>query len=71
MNAHYGAVPFRLPGADLGKRWHALFAPSESLPYPEAAQPVFRADEIYPLQGRALAVLIHADPFASCPIEKD
>ncbi len=71
MNAHYGAVPFRLPGADLGKHWHALFDTSESLPYPENAQPVFRADEIYPLQGRALAVLIHADPFASCPIEKD
>ncbi len=62
MNAHYGAVPFRLPGEELGKRWRTLFDTSEALPYAEAEQPIYRADDIYPLQGRTLAVLIHADP---------
>jgi glycogen operon protein len=72
MNAHYGAVPFRLPGPELGKRWRVLFDTDRSLPYAADQQPIYRADEVYPLQGRTLAVLIHDDPFAvAAPEEED
>ena len=61
MNAHYGAVPFRLPGADFGHCWRALFDTTVSLPFPKFEQPLYRCDEVYPLQGRSLAILIYAD----------
>ncbi|MBN2751143.1 MAG: glycogen debranching protein GlgX [Rhodospirillaceae bacterium] len=61
MNAHYGTVPFRLPGPKMGCCWHCLFDTTNPLPYPDDQQPFFRASEIYPLQGRTMAMLIHAD----------
>jgi len=61
MNAHYGTVPFHLPGTELGRCWRALIDTTQPLPFPKGRQPVYRAGEVYPLQGRTLAILIHAD----------
>ena len=64
MNAHYGAVPFRLPGPELGQCWKALVDTAYPLPFAEERQPLSRAGEIYPLQGRALVILTQS---AVCP----
>ena len=61
MNAHYGAVPFRLPGPELGLCWKALVDTTYPLPFGEDRQPLYRAGEIYPLQGRALVILTQSD----------
>ncbi|WP_337996091.1 glycogen debranching protein GlgX [Oleispirillum naphthae] len=71
MNAHYGTVPFRLPGTELGRSWRALIDTSNARPFAKNARPLFRAGEVYPLQGRALAILIHAEPIEKPAARKD
>lgn len=61
MNAHYGAVPFRLPGPEMGRCWKVLVDTAYPTPFTEERQPLYRAGEIYPLQGRALVLLAQSD----------
>ncbi|MEO5336353.1 MAG: glycogen debranching protein GlgX [Magnetospirillum sp. WYHS-4] len=61
LNGHFEPVPFRLPDASLGERWKvlvdtALDLASDSV---ENGGLDYRPREVYPLQGRALALLIH------------
>jgi len=59
MNAHYGTVPFELPGPDLGKEWSCLLDTSNALPYRTSERPVCEASSVYQLKGRSIVVLTH------------
>ena len=60
MNAHYGAVPFRLPGPEMGRTWRVLLDTIEPRPFAEGKQPLYAAGDVYPLQGRSLVLMIQA-----------
>ncbi len=68
MNAHYGAVPFDLPGPEYGDHWLALFDTSYPVPFPKDRRPLYQANDVYPLQGRSLVVLTHRDAKRRKPI---
>ena len=58
FNAHHEAVPFAVPAPGGETRWLAMLdtAPEDGLP----AHGVFMPGETYPLEGRSLALLLHA-----------
>ena len=59
LNAHHDAVPFQLPDSHMGDRWQVLVDTALALadPEPSPGSTTYRAREIYPLQGRSLALL--------------
>ena len=59
LNAHDGAVPFRLPPESHGPSWRVLV--DTAAPVPHATGPVFAARGIYPLAGRSLVLLESPD----------
>ena len=61
LNAHYEPVPFRLPDSSLGESWRVLVDTALDLAADTAEEGglIYRAREIYPLQGRSLTLLIH------------
>ena len=58
FNAHHEPVPFTLPAPGGEARWHALLdtAREDGLP----AHAVLKPGDAYPLEARALALLMHA-----------
>jgi glycogen operon protein len=53
LNAHHEQIEFRLPGGARDMAWEPLLDTAE----PEAPPPAYPAGELYPLQGRSLALL--------------
>jgi len=53
FNAHHEPIPFTLPATKVEHRWERVFDTAG----PAGAAPPMCAGELYPLQGRSLAVL--------------
>ena len=53
LNAHHEPIPFMLPATKAEHHWERVFDTAG----PAGAAPPMGAGELYPLQGRSLAVL--------------
>ncbi len=57
LNAHHEALPFTLPVTASGHKWELMFDTAD----PSATVKAYAGKEVYPLQGRSLA-LLHTAP---------